>query len=471
MHYLRTIPAPAGAPAAPPRRWGNRKPAAPAQAEEQAERGTLTFLLLMVFTALLFGRPNDFFFSLRFFPFAQIAAVLAISAYAVALLTGELRFQFPRELKIVFGITFFFLAGIPTAFWRSRSYETLTDDWLKTVIIFYLITQTMFTVGRVRKMITVIIVCMFVVSLYQTLNPDASRMVQGRLRGVTVGFLSGNYLGIAVGAFLPFMAVLLLRSKSWLFSAMLLITMALTMRQVMQTASRGSLLQVLFSVVLIWVFLLKESRKAKMLGVGFGILILGAILSAPGIFWTRISTLWTPDSVTEGSLGASAAESEFQRKALFWRSIQYTFENPVLGLGVGNFPIKSGSTTRNAQEWKGTHNTFTQISSEAGIPAFLLFIWLISICARNMRHIGRVLKDRPEFEELRLLSLATLISIMIFVFAGFFAHLAYDYYFYYLAGTAVALQCAFVAATKGLDLTPKPAPAIAGGNGRRGFVR
>jgi len=87
----------------------------------------------------------------------------------------------------------------------------------------------------------------------------------------------------------------------------------------------------------------------------------------------------------------------------------------------------------------GTHNTYTQISSEAGIPALLLFLSLLGIAVRNMVKIGRSLENHKSFE-LRVMSRATLAAILAFSFGAWFAHLAYGYYFFYIIAIACGLQ-------------------------------
>jgi len=478
--YLKTIPSrgfprPGAGPVAPADAAGG----ADIEAHDASlHKAGAAFFFLLVFTFLLFVRPHELVRAGQHIPWAQMVAVLAIGSYAIARFQASMPLIWTKEVFLVLGLTFLFTAGIPFAFWRSYALKFLTDDWLKTLIIFFLLTQTVYTLDRARKLMWVILLSETLVMAYTILNPAGFNYTSsdGRMTGANRGFLSGNSLGVAVATTLPFLIMFLLRSRSWIRTAVLVGTFGMMMWILVQTASRSNLLEVMLSLGLIYLYMLRRSAKAKMLGVVFAASLLVFVLAAPGIFWSRISTLYRAglaNLVDTDTAVSSASASEAQRKKLFWRSIEYTLESPLLGCGIGNFEKKSGTTEEKASEWMGTHNTFTQISSETGIPALVLFLMLIATIVRKMREIIRVSRDKPEMQELRLFAISTLISVYCFCFAGFFAHLAYDYYFYYLAGISVAVYGTFERHMKNAGLAPaaESAPAVRGGlrNGRRGL--
>src|SRR5262249_26398391 len=152
-------------------------------------------------------------------------------------------------------LTVLYVAGVPFAYWRQGALDTLTDSWLKTLIIFILVTQTVFSIERVRKLVWAIILCELLVSGASVLNPEAARGAeQGtRMEGITTGFLSGNYLGIAAATTLPFIAALLIRTKSPFKRIALITTFGMMLWMVILTASRASILAVIFSLVLVWI--------------------------------------------------------------------------------------------------------------------------------------------------------------------------------------------------------------------------
>ena len=87
---------------------------------------------------------------------------------------------------------------------------------------------------------------------------------------------------------------------------------------------------------------------------------------------------------------SSAYGSAEQRQHLFWRSLEVTLEHPLFGVGPGNFPIISDS-------WLVTHNSYTQMSSEGGIPALVLYVMVLWAGFKNLKKLGscRVLIKKP----------------------------------------------------------------------------
>ncbi len=455
---------------------GMAKPSEDAEARDPAlHRARGAYLGLLVFTAVVYGRPQDYSLFLQYLHVAQLVVMATAFVYIITLLRGKAPLLWSTELKLVLGLTVWFAAGIPFAYWRWWSYYTFTGDWMKTVVIFFLLTQTVVTLDRVRRLMWVILLCELLVSTVTILFPNFVVVTDdGRVQGTGAGFLSGNYLGIAAATTLPYIAALVVLSKSWIRAILLFGTFGLVMWMVVLTASRASLIAIVFSLGLVWVLVLRDSYKARLMGFVFLIAFAIAMVNAPAMFWDRIRTIWDEESYATSSTSLSATHSEYQRKALFRRSIQVTLEYPVFGVGLWNFQNWSGNTTGGAHEWKGTHNTYTQISSEAGIPAFLMFISLLYVAVRNMWRVNKFCRDRPDCAELGLLARATFVSLVCFMFTACFAHLGYDCFFYYLAGLGVALssmQKRVLERERGAPAKFAPASQFGNGSGLNGRMR
>ncbi|MGH9723794.1 MAG: O-antigen ligase family protein, partial [Candidatus Acidiferrales bacterium] len=155
----------------------------------------------------------------------------------------------------------------------------------------------------------------------------------------------------------------------------------------------------------------------------------------PDLLWVRLQTIWSDSSSSADSVAGSADQSTDSRIVQLRNSIQYTLENPVVGLGVGNFPVYNGERVHRPDAWLGTHNTFTQLSSESGIPGLALFLFLLGTV---VSHAVSILRDSTR-EDMHFLARATIISVVAFVIGGFFAHIAYEYLFYYIAAISAAM--------------------------------
>ncbi len=90
--------------------------------------------------------------------------------------------------------------------------------------------------------------------------------------------------------------------------------------------------------------------------------------------------------------------------------------------------------------WLGTHNTYTQISSECGIPAVIFYAAVIGLCLASNLRLYRRTRDRPSDCELAGLSHCLLAGTLVFAVSAFFFHMAYSAYLPTLAGFSVALS-------------------------------
>jgi len=117
----------------------------------------------------------------------------------------------------------------------------------------------------------------------------------------------------------------------------------------------------------------------------------------------------------------------------------YTLRYPIFGVGLGNFPMINGQEMHRPDAWYGTHNTFTELSSEAGIPALFQFLALLLIAINHMRQTASRVVHDPDKIEVYLFSRATIASILSFVFGAFFAHLGYAHFTYYPVAIASGL--------------------------------
>jgi O-antigen ligase len=405
--------------------------------------GTLFFVFLWLFTFVVFARPEDMFPALEPLHLTLVFGTCALLVWLGALVFGHMRPSWTSELQIVLLLTGWYIAGLPFSFWKSGSLQVLTDVWLKTVLMFFLLTQSLVTMKRIRKLLWAIFLSELLVMAFTILLPSKSIWIGERVYGVNVGILGWNFVGIAAAMTIPYMAALFVLRRSAISTTLLIATCLSMLWMLMLTASRGGFMSVVCSVILTWVLVLRGTPRGRFAGAAISMFLIACIALAPAIFWERMGTVWDDageSRLTSGIEQQAAKESKEERLDLLTRSLTFTLEHPLFGLGLGNFELASGAQLfAQANAWMGTHNTYTQISSEGGIPALLLFLSLLVTAARNMMKISNVFRD-TEHWELRVMSRATLAAILAFSFGAWFVHLAYGYYFFYIIAIACGLQ-------------------------------
>jgi O-antigen ligase len=140
-----------------------------------------------------------------------------------------------------------------------------------------------------------------------------------------------------------------------------------------------------------------------------------------------------------------AVESSESRKYLLRKSLEYTFKFPVFGVGPGQFASYEGKNnmvigTHGA--WHETHNTFTQVACECGIPGFLLFVTGILSSFRLLRATYRSARRRPECQDIATAAFYITLGMGGYCVAILFLSHAYTFYLPCIGGLAVAVHAA-----------------------------
>lgn len=395
---------------------------------------------MVLFTIAIYARPEDIFPVLAQLHLTFVLGLCAGFAYLGSFLLGNVRPVWTTELKIVLLLTGCFVAGLPFAYWRGGSLQVLTQVWLKTLIVFFLLTQTLVSVDRVRKILWAIILSELVVCAYSIIQSSHVVWVDQRLSGVNLGILGWNFLGLAAALTIPYIAAIYILQPGFFKTSLLVSCVLFLIWMLVLTASRSGSLNLLFSIALTWLFVLRGTPRGKLIGLGIVLIAVGAVGMAPGVFWQRMATVWSGSQNSQNEVAASAVMSQEERLGVLERAIHYSLENPLFGLGLGNFQVASGTEIGKPEAWLGAHNTFAEISSEAGIPALVLFVALLWTAIRRMYALGRKTIGSQQGFELTLMARATLVSLLSFIFGAFFAHIGYEYFLYYPVAFAVAVQ-------------------------------
>jgi O-antigen ligase len=81
-----------------------------------------------------------------------------------------------------------------------------------------------------------------------------------------------------------------------------------------------------------------------------------------------------------------------------------------------------------------------QYAVDLGVPGFLLFAWLHLLCFRSAWAVERRARKEPAVAELQPLAAGVQVSLVAFLVAAMFHPIAYQFYFFSIAGLAVALK-------------------------------
>jgi len=418
-----------------------------ARAEHQSRDWAYTGLL--AFTAVLLFRPQDQLKILEPFHLAQVCALAALAAMLVSRLRRHLTLVplTPETVGLMcFG--FVILATVPFSIWPGGALGVFVDAYLKAVMVFLLIINTLTTPKRLEQMAWLILVCCGYIAFRAVFDyaRGINLVENGRVAGAVSGiFGNPNDLALNMVTFLPVaLTFALLRRYSTARRLAAAGFAVLMMATVVFTKSRAGVLG-LGLMLVAFLFLGRKIRP------GFTAAVLAATLLAtpflPASFWNRMATIGDEDQDKAEFTGSTQA-----RRILLQEGFDAFLENPLTGVGLGQF--KSYNPNGRQERWHETHNALLQVAADTGIFGFAAFVFLIgcgalaSLQARRMlARPGRHTVDRlaltvsPDDRKfLYAFATASAASLIGWFVCAFFASVAYGWTFYYLLALLVATR-------------------------------
>jgi O-antigen ligase len=139
-----------------------------------------------------------------------------------------------------------------------------------------------------------------------------------------------------------------------------------------------------------------------------------------------------------------AVSSSAARRRLMMNAITVSFSHPLFGVGIGQFGTYMSGVEKLEglhSGWQGTHNTYLQISSEAGTPALIVFLIMIWLSFKGLRGLYKRadLIAAPETREVANMAFALNASLVAYTVCVFFDYVAYAATLPVLAGFTIAL--------------------------------
>ena len=416
----------ATAPEAKPRNWG--------------------FTGLVAFTAVLLLRPQDHLPALEPLHLAEVCALIGLGPMILHRLGHPLpgfRTNVETVALIVFGGVM--LATAPFSIWPGGAIDEVMNSYVKIVIVFILMMNVLTTIERLERLMWIIVVCTGVIAGLSVLNyvRGINLVEGGRLAGPVGGiFGNPNDLAMNMTSFLPPAIVIALSGRQPAGKRLVALLIALLMvATIIFTKSRGGALGILAALGAIAVL-------GRWMRRGVGTITLVAVLIAtpflPDAFWARMVSIVDEESDKQFTGSREA------RRTVMQEGIQAFLENPLTGVGVGQF--KNYNPPERKERWLETHNVLIQVAAETGFFGLLAFSFLIIAAAvatiTTQRRVRYALRRGAARDEDRDDGARALGELMLGLSAGLigwfvcamFASVAYNWTFYYLLALTVAAR-------------------------------
>ena len=327
--------------------------------------------------------------------------------------------------------------------WRGGSFIVFKDYWVKSLLIFLVISSLAVTMARIWLLVHLITVGIGIAMLVALAVGETD--IEGRLMMSAGEFANSNALGMFAVVGLAFCWHSASNPNRVPLTSLWWGAAALPMLYVVaRSGSRTALLMLLIS--LLFVLYRSSWRQRILLAV---LAVLGGcatFLTAPEVVLKRFSTLpvlsqaGLDDDASDGE--RSAVSSTESRRYLLEKSLLITLQHPLFGVGPGNFMVAENQIADKQDRrgnWHVTHNGFTELSSETGLPGFLLYmaalVWVWRSLGRlsaRAAKVGRPAETSHSAMAFRTLLLVTLV-------ATFFGISLYHYFVPAFMALAVGL--------------------------------
>jgi len=395
-------------------------------------------------------RPQDQIPGLNALHLAEICAMVGILPMLVHRFARRLPvFRITPETLGLIAFGAIILATAPFSIWPGGALEVFTDSYLKVLIVFILMMNTLTTPKRLEQLTWLILVSCGYIGLLACANyaRGINLIEDGRVVGPVSGiFGNPNDLALNMVTFMPaavLVAMNRVQSTGRRLTAAVIV--ALMLATIVFTQSRGGalgLLAMLIALVLL-------GRKVRR---GFAaIAIVATIVTIPLLpssFWERMSSIIDAKVDQQEFTGSREA-----RRIVMQEGIDTFLERPLTGVGAGQF--KNFNPPWRRERWRETHDALLQVASETGIFGLIAFVFLIvrgGLAARWTRKALSHPRGRRQSDPLRWVmsdddrrrlyahTVAMTAGLVGWFVCALFASVAYLWTFYYLLALTVAAR-------------------------------
>jgi O-antigen ligase len=398
------------------------------------KRLVAAYITIVVFWAFYYFRPEDIVTALYVLPLGKILGVIALIALILGTVGQGRGVKLSPEAKLVLLLYVWCVLCVPFASWRGGAFWIVFGDYGKCIIMTIMIGIAVNSVSRLRRLL-------FIQASATALMAVIGCVFYRNMTRLDIGnglYGNANDFAIMIALNWPICLGFMLATRNPFKKLLWGIGLIGMLWAVTLTYSRSGFMATAVAILAsFWEFGIKGKRKHVVIGAAVLALLLLPVL-IPSHYGTRLEGIFNPN-IDPLDKGSSAA-----RRELLIMSLKLTATHPIFGVGPGQFE----SVT---QTWFVTHNTYTQLSSEVGIPGLILFLLILRRVFRNLKDVTKTERFRND-PQVEIFARALRASFAGYLVGAFFASYAYELFIYALvAFTGVLYNACHEQAP-----TPKP---------------
>ncbi|HET9361519.1 MAG TPA: O-antigen ligase family protein [Vicinamibacterales bacterium] len=431
--------------------WWRPERAAPSGLTAQPG-GRLAFGALFAFTGILILSPQAWFPAFRSLRIALLAAGVAIIAHLLGGVIRRRPGQRHPEVVIAFCLAAWAVLTVPISLWPGGSVSVLTDLFLKAIVFFWLIGVLVTTGPRLRMFLRLLVVCSIPLAVTAIRNYRSGVFLEAsgavmRIAGYNVGG-SGltenpNDMALMLNLLIPFAAALLAIERRLAWRVVAASALLLSIAAVVATFSRAGFLT-LVAIGIVGLVTMARRRPVAALGI---VLVLAA--SSPLIPRGYLERLSTITNISSDPTGSSQGR---------WTDLtvaaEFVARHPLTGVGLGQNVL--ALNRERGPTWREVHNVYLQYAVDLGLPGLALFLWLFVALFRAAGRVRRLAVSNTACRDVGIVAGGVQVALVGFAVAAMFHPVAYQFYFFCIAGLALAVKNVFSAAVASSRLAQQP---------------
>jgi probable O-glycosylation ligase (exosortase A-associated) len=420
-----------------PSSGADRRPTSSVPRDAVATRdGRVPFVALLIFILILLLAPQAWFPILAPLRLALLAAGMAVAAHVLdRFLAGRPLTIVTREIVLAVCLGGWAVLTVPLSYWPGGSAAFLMGLFLKSLIIFWLVANLVSTQARLRAVALAFVIAGVPLAATAIDHFVSGDIVPGggyrdvqRIVGYDAPLTQNpNDLALTLNLLLPFSVALLMRSRGALSRTLLAAIIALVSAAIVLTFSRAGFL----TLAAILAFYLLQIYRSDRRGWAVAVVLL-ALLALPLLPGSYLGHMGTITDIHSDSSGSAQA-----RWAGMVAAAKLAVTHPLIGAGAGMNLLALNEAQ--GPTWKEVHNVYLEYAVDLGMPGLLLFLALYWSSFAKVRSARRSAAGTPGLEDLLHYGGAVQASLIAFAVAGMFHPVGYHFYFYIIAGLAVAL--------------------------------
>jgi probable O-glycosylation ligase (exosortase A-associated) len=406
-----------------------QQPARPADLDSR-----VPFRMMMGFTFVMLLAPQLAFPVLAPLRIAMLVSAGSVLTYMYCCVArGKPFLEWKPGIKLALVLAGWAVATVPLSYWPGGSVAMLLGEYFKTLLVFLLLAHIVDSADKLRTLSLGLVLMALPLAGTALLAfvTGGSQMSGERALVIYNSPLTANPndMALMLNLILPFAIGLFLSSAGKTLLRLLLgAAICILVATIIVTFSRAGFLALTLTFM-VYMWRLRRRPERAWIPAALVLMVL-ALPFVPASYYDRLSTITDIEADASGS-----AQTRWQDAQV---AVELIINNPVVGAGAG-MNIFAMNEARGETSLE-IHNVYLQYGVDLGLPGLFVFLLLFASCIRSAQAVCDRAAYLPDPDGLFYLAEAIKVSLLAFAVEAAFHPVAYNFYFYYIAGLAVALR-------------------------------